>query len=372
MASPYRSPATSPPYPSAASLPNPKKRQSIGGGSGFNPPGPNKRRKQSSFSTSTTSTHPLRQTSFPPEESQGARSPSVDSDVFSAITDNKSTLTSNAGAGVRSGKRGRGKGSRGGRTGGDARDGGSARSEAGGRTVGGGVAGDGRSKAGGQDEGEEGEDEMDEENDDGLVDAGGKVDRVAERKKMAVLIDAFNPDQNERYDQFRRNKLKKETMRRIVNQTLSQSVPPSVITTINGFTKVFIGHLIERAREVQSEWSQAEKKSLPTPDSTPSPKPPSSDTLIQEKDRHHLEHPITPDDTQESEIAQADIERNAEKARKKKQEYLGPMLPDHLREGFRRYKRDGAAGSAGITANSLGLGMKGIGSARLQGRRLFR
>lgn len=40
----------------------------------------------------------------------------------------------------------------------------------------------------------------------------------------------------------------------ITNQTLSQSVPQSVILTINGYTKTFIGELIDRARQVQLEW----------------------------------------------------------------------------------------------------------------------
>lgn len=72
-----------------------------------------------------------------------------------------------------------------------------------------------------------------------------------------ILIDAFNPIQSERYDLFKRAKLKKETLRRIVNHALSQSVPASVVTTINGFTKVFAGEIIEKARTVQAEWAEA-------------------------------------------------------------------------------------------------------------------
>ncbi|KLJ10601.1 hypothetical protein EMPG_14021 [Blastomyces silverae] len=46
-------------------------------------------------------------------------------------------------------------------------------------------------------------------------------------------------------------------VRKIVNQTLSQSVPPNVITTISGYTKVFVGELVEKARTVQEEWADA-------------------------------------------------------------------------------------------------------------------
>ena len=63
--------------------------------------------------------------------------------------------------------------------------------------------------------------------------------------------------QSERYDLFKRAKLRKETLRRIVNHALSQSVPASVVTTVNGFTKVFAGEMIEMARTVQTQWADA-------------------------------------------------------------------------------------------------------------------
>ncbi|KAK5238977.1 hypothetical protein LTR16_012448, partial [Cryomyces antarcticus] len=78
-----------------------------------------------------------------------------------------------------------------------------------------------------------------------------------------LLVQALSPDQAERYDIWRRVRLKKETVRKITNQTLSQSVPASVVTTINGYTKVFIGEIIDRAREVQTEWMAA-SLTLPT------------------------------------------------------------------------------------------------------------
>jgi len=49
----------------------------------------------------------------------------------------------------------------------------------------------------------------------------------------------------------------------------------------------------------------------------------------------------------------------------------GPLLPDHFREALRRYKRDGEGGGTGFAWLSLGLGVKGAGSARGGGRRLF-
>lgn len=99
MASPpYRSPAQSPPYPSSASLPNPKKRPSISVTS--HPPAAKRRKPTNASQASTPATsHPLRQTSFPPEGSAvdiGERSPSVESDVtgVTGLTGHQSAITS--------------------------------------------------------------------------------------------------------------------------------------------------------------------------------------------------------------------------------------------------------------------------------------
>ncbi|KAG5305225.1 transcription factor TFIID complex subunit Taf11 [Histoplasma capsulatum G186AR] len=86
---------------------------------------------------------------------------------------------------------------------------------------------------------------------------GAAREAEAERKNLAILIDAFTPAQSSRYDFFKRAKLNKSMVRKIVNQTLSQSVPPNVITTISGYTKVFVGELVEKARTVQEEWAEA-------------------------------------------------------------------------------------------------------------------
>lgn len=50
---------------------------------------------------------------------------------------------------------------------------------------------------------------------------------------------------------------------------------------------------------------------------------------------------------------------------------LGPLLPDHLREALRRYKRDGEGDGTGMGGLSLGLGLPGKAAARGGGRRLF-
>ena len=105
----------------------------------------------------------------------------------------------------------------------------------------------------------------DDEDDDDAVNhadndndtANDREDQKADREKLALLVDAFDAEQSARYAMFRRVKFRKETVRKITNYVVSQSVPPSVVLTVNGFAKSFVGVLIERARRVQVEAAAA-------------------------------------------------------------------------------------------------------------------
>ncbi|KAI9822639.1 MAG: hypothetical protein M1827_000358 [Pycnora praestabilis] len=293
--------STSPPNPSNTSLPS-KKRPSLGPQTSA----PSKRRKPSLAPSA------LRQTSFPPEEFADpralVRSPSVESSLAGS---------SIVGGGGGSSKRGRKRKSDGRSAGGSVKGGGKA-----GTTTGSVRSGD--AKVGGalgvkdeEAEEEEGEGEGEGEDNTKMVHEEGHLDGQAEKEKLLVLVEAFDHDQSDRYDLYRRVKLRKETVRKIANQTLSQSVPPSVLTTINGYTKIFIGEIIEKARSIQTQYMAAA----------------SSDGIAHERHR-------------------------------------GPLLPDHLREAVRRYKKNGEAGGAGFQGLSLG----GVEQARARagGKRLFR
>lgn len=158
---PYRSPAASPPGLAHSVIPNPRKR----GGAPIPGSSLHKRRKPSSFSASS-SAHPLRQTSFPPEEAlgQGERSPSVDSD-YTVNTGANSVAPSATGGKKRPKKKKNGTASV--------------------VSAGKGAAGDTASKTGAADEEVDGEEEEGDGGDDDMVDEGGKIDRAAEKKKLA-------------------------------------------------------------------------------------------------------------------------------------------------------------------------------------------
>ncbi|KAF7116357.1 hypothetical protein CNMCM5793_004523 [Aspergillus hiratsukae] len=238
----------------------------------------------------------------------------------------------------------------------------------------------------------------------------GVTDTEAEKKNLALLVDAFNPIQSERYDLFKRAKLRKETLRRIVNHALSQSVPASVVTTINGFTKVFAGEIIEKARTVQAEWAiahdqaaraafdaeeaEAEARAAAAATSisaTPVTEVQGQSPVKKELSDSNRSTPIPPSSSspmppqqvsQPSTPSISGLPQQPPPTRPKREfkpppnPHRGQLLPSHLREALRRYKRDGEGGGVGFSGLSMGnLGVRGsvtwnAGSAG--GRRIFR
>ena len=195
-----------------------------------------------------------------------------------------------------------------------------------------------------------------------------------------LLVDAFNPLQSERYDLFKRAKLRKETLRRIVNHALSQSVPASVVTTINGFTKVFAGEMIEKARTVQKEWADAHDQAALAWLSQDDPT--SEQTNHSATNNEHLpgvkSKPAETDGdvSSSAEVFRVSAHSGSGPVKLPPNPHRGQLLPSHLREALRRYKRDSEGGGVGFSGLSLGnLGVRGSvtwSAGSVGGRPLFR
>ncbi|KAL9084826.1 MAG: hypothetical protein Q9165_007894 [Trypethelium subeluteriae] len=209
---------------------------------------------------------------------------------------------------------------------------------------------------------------------------------------MDMLLSSFSPDQTSRYEAVRRVRLKKETVRRITNQTLSQSVPASVVTTINSFTKVFICELIERARDVQTEWIAASER-LPTDEPNPywerwrgelGRENGSSEAINGKTTSEYAQPDATTaieanlDDSMTTIPDSSGTLTNGDSESDKRNTWTepvqemdrGPLTPDHFREALRRYKKDREGGGAGL--QGLSLDGRENTAARMGGRRLFR
>ncbi|KAL2134704.1 hypothetical protein VTI74DRAFT_11024 [Chaetomium olivicolor] len=304
-----------------------------------------KRRKPSAISATSAppSAHPLRQTSFPPDDTAmpyGARSPSIDVDAMSFVSGSQVSA-----APIKK-KRGRKSKAE------KARE--QTPSLVGGRaptTISGVSDGIGRGNksvaAGGGDEGE-GEDEGPTEV-AATADVRTKEQKEEEHRIKGMLISALNPDQFSRYENWRAANLSKASVRRLVNATISQSVAENVVIGMRAIAKVFIGDIIESARRVQGEWIEkmGEKQTdLPTP-------PPTSEAT-----------PAT------------DGEGDAQKKEKEpdRDDRRGPLRPEHLREAVRRYRKGFEGGGVGMQWIYHQQQQGGVERfpTRTGGRRIFR
>lgn len=354
--------ASSPPGGRALSPPGPhlslpKKRPSIQ--LPTNQPA-NKRRKPS---TASSSAHPLRQTSFPPPDrfgnrayspdtqgSQVAYSPTsrrsesldVDDEITSVVSGRNSTATKTAGRPKKSQKTGRvGRPPKA-----STRDG-TASIIDGDTTSSRNATKPGTSTHAGADGNEAADDEEDDNDDDGgeegtgtQMEGGVRLTKAAVDQDKAnkatfqLTLEKMNPEAATQFGMFQSVHLNKNTVRRLTNQTLSQSVPASVVNAIAAYTKLFAGEIVDRARQVQKEWTAAAEK-LPTGEKNEDGfgKDGEGEPKVRERDR-------------------------------------GPLLPDHLREALRRYKLSREGGTVGFTG--LSLEGKETVAIRNGGRRLFR
>lgn len=70
-------------------------------------------------------------------------------------------------------------------------------------------------------------------------------------ERQRLLMQAFDESQMARYEAFRRANVSKGSVKKLANAVLGQSIPAPVVTALCGLSKVFIGELVETARQVQ-------------------------------------------------------------------------------------------------------------------------
>jgi len=99
----------------------------------------------------------------------------------------------------------------------------------------------------------------DGEGDDELLPAMADDDYSAQlswqsqsKDNLKVLMDNFSPAQYERFEAYRRHALPKQAVRKVIQQSLGQQVSQPVAQIIAGFSKVFVGEIVEKARAVQT------------------------------------------------------------------------------------------------------------------------
>lgn len=309
---PAHSSAGSPPYP--ANSPLPSKKRGSGAADLSSGHSSIKRRKQSVMSiASASSTHPLRQTSFPPDESQTQafspsfrRSPSIDN----------MSLVSGSQVSAAPVKKKRGRKSKAER----ARE--AAEEAARGATpsVAGGVAasvvsnGSGAVKQGGDEDGEAHRDDGGAgafdipENMASKAAARSKEQIKEDDRLRALLKQRMTDHQFHRYEVWHQSKLTLGSIRKYINSVTSQSVQPSIPQAMQVVCKLFVGDIVEEARRVQQEWIAADEKQTDLPD---------------EKENE---------------------ENLGEESKNRRQ---APLRPEHLQEAYRRWRISNPGGGSG-------------------------
>ncbi|KAI0525384.1 histone-fold-containing protein [Xylaria bambusicola] len=338
MASPPQnySPAGSPPYPPHSQLPS-KKRSSIATELSIQPPSL-KRRKASTMSiASAGSAHPLRQTSFPPDETLGRdyspsyrRSPSVDT----------MSLVSGSQVSAAPAKKKRGRKSKidlaNEAAAAALRDG--TPSLVGGRAAtivsnASGTLGKEGDGDGGRDVDNDGSFELPENM--ASRSAARTKEQIEEEKELVALLKSqMDEVQFDRYEVWHRQSIKPQDVKRHINSVTSQSCPTNVHQMMQVVCKMYLGDIVEAARDIQQEWIDLGEK--------------------------------------QTDLEDDNLEPSNELSKYRRQ---APLRPDHLREAYRRRKASaengGALGSLMVWNQQTQNGAERF-AVRAGGRRIFK
>jgi transcription initiation factor TFIID subunit 11 len=103
------------------------------------------------------------------------------------------------------------------------------------------------------------ENDYEEEEEDDDVEMFGSLNQSAkesgnaelEIQKMKLLLANFNDEQMSRYEAFRRANINRSAVKKLSNSVLNQSITANVAVALSGMSKVFVGEIVEKAREVQ-------------------------------------------------------------------------------------------------------------------------
>ncbi|GAN08119.1 transcription factor TFIID complex subunit Taf11 [Mucor ambiguus] len=96
----------------------------------------------------------------------------------------------------------------------------------------------------------------DDEKEDVVVDFNANMQAQMEKAKedMKVLLENFSDDQLQRYEGYRRSALNRTNVKRLVSQVLNQQCSQTMAFVVAGFSKVYVGEIVEKAKEIMEEW----------------------------------------------------------------------------------------------------------------------
>ncbi|KAI8060987.1 hTAFII28-like protein conserved region-domain-containing protein [Gongronella butleri] len=96
--------------------------------------------------------------------------------------------------------------------------------------------------------------EPDEDDNELEMDDDIKAQMEKAKEDMKLLLENFSDDQLQRYEAYRRSALNRTNVKRLVTQVMNQQCSQTMAFVVAGFTKVFVGEIVELARQVMEEW----------------------------------------------------------------------------------------------------------------------
>lgn len=160
-------------------------------------------------------------------------------------------------------------------------------------------------------------------------------EQIEEEKELVALLKSrMDPVQFDRYEVWHRQSIKPQDVKRHINSVTSQSCPTNVHQMMQVVCKMYLGDIVEAARDVQQEWIDLGEKQVELDDNQQEPS------------------------------------NELSKCRRQ-----APLRPDHLREAYRRRKaaseNGGALGSLMVWNQQAQNGTERF-AVRAGGRRIFR
>ena len=74
---------------------------------------------------------------------------------------------------------------------------------------------------------------------------------------MKFVLQNFTPEQMHRYETFRRVGFSRAIVKKIMQNVLSHAANPNTVIVMGGIAKVFVGELVEEAKDVMDEWGES-------------------------------------------------------------------------------------------------------------------
>ena len=72
-----------------------------------------------------------------------------------------------------------------------------------------------------------------------------------------LLLEGLSDEQAARYDTYRSAAFPRQAVKRLMQQVLSQSISDKVAVMVSGVAKLFVGELVEAARDIMQERGQS-------------------------------------------------------------------------------------------------------------------